>query len=420
MKILILSRLYWPDTNAVAQLLGDLSFSLAEEGHEVDVWTSRFAYDLPGPPYPSRELKEGVRIKRFHHFPAHHGHKILRGLDFMYFNFLIFFRLLFLPPKKYDKIIGLTNPPLLSFFGIWLAKRKKIPFVYWTMDLQPELSIQAGYFSRGSKVARAFSFMGDYIFRHADQILTLDHYMASHIAQRGAHPDRIITLPLWPAVLEDYTGNRLENPFRIKQGFADKIVVMYSGNHSVIHPLNTLLEAAKLLKEDEAFLFVFIGEGGRKKEVTEFKNLHQLSNIVQLPYQPREEIHFSLGSADIQVVVMGDGFVGYTHPNKIYGALFLQKPIMYIGPTPSHITEILEDRPGNIVINHGNYEGLAQQLIEFKRGGEKQWQDIGWFNRNFAEKNFSKTKLIKKYVKSLSEAPKSFNQEAKMTVDQTS
>ena len=55
-------------------------------------------------------------------------------------------------------------------------------------------------------------------------------------------------------------------------------------------------------------------------------------------------LHLSLGSADIQVVVLGDGQVGYTHPNKVYGALFLGKPIIYIGPKESHVSDILEQR----------------------------------------------------------------------------
>jgi glycosyltransferase involved in cell wall biosynthesis len=120
----------------------------------------------------------------------------------------------------------------------------------------------------------------------------------------------------------------MSNSFRIENHFGDKIVIMFSGNHSYVHQLDTLLEAAKLLKDNSIFLFVFVGGGVRKKDVTEFKAMHRLKNIVQLPFQPRENIHNSLGSSDIQVVILGNGLVGYTHPNKVYGAMYLGKPML--------------------------------------------------------------------------------------------
>ena len=107
---------------------------------------------------------------------------------------------------------------------------------------------------------------------------------------------------------------------------------MYSGNHSYVHPLDTLLESAKILKDNSKFLFVFIGEGVRKKDVSNFIKKNKLNNILQLPFQPRSNIHISLSSADIQVVIMGNNLVGYTHPNKIYGGLYIGRTILYIGP----------------------------------------------------------------------------------------
>ncbi len=37
---------------------------------------------------------------------------------------------------------------------------------------------------------------------------------------------------------------------------------------------------------------------------------------------------------------MGDEFVGIVHPCKIYNILTLGTPFLYIGPTPSHVSDI--------------------------------------------------------------------------------
>jgi colanic acid biosynthesis glycosyl transferase WcaI len=88
----------------------------------------------------------------------------------------------------------------------------------------------------------------------------------------------------------------MENPFRIENQFNERLVVMYSGNHSYVHPLDTLLQTILLLQSDPHFLLVFIGGGVRKEDVTAFAKEHEPNNIIQLPYHPRENIHISLGS----------------------------------------------------------------------------------------------------------------------------
>ena len=92
-------------------------------------------------------------------------------------------------------------------------------------------------------------------------------YIKSRIEVKN---NKLYVVPVWPVMESEYCGERISNPFRIKHEFKDKIVVMYSGNHSVVHPLDTLLEAANELSENDKFLFVFIGEGVRKREVTLF------------------------------------------------------------------------------------------------------------------------------------------------------
>jgi hypothetical protein len=195
-----------------------------------------------------------------------------------------------------------------------------------------------------------------------------------------------------------YEGSRLENPFRIEHGFGDKIVIMYSGNHAVMHPLDTILDVALELKEDSRFLFVFIGGGVRVKDVTDFKALHGLENIKQLPFQPREIIHQSLGSADLQLVILGEGQVGYTHPNKVYGAIFIGKPIIYIGPSESHVTDITKSIDGNIEVEQGQVKELKESLQHFAELGEVHWSKVGQQNLKFAHHNYLPSKLKSEMV----------------------
>ncbi len=272
MKIICISQVYWPDTASVAQHLVDLLQALSGQGHEVTIITSRHNYEHPEIIYPARECCERVHIHRLPNTGFGKQTKLGRLVDFLSFNFLIAWKLLFIGRKSCDVMIGLTSPPLLSYIGIKIARMKKMRFVYWTMDLQPELSVVAGYMKEGSSMAQTIQKRGDYIFRHADRIIVLDKYMKEHICRR-LHSDRkgIDVIPVWPVMESVYEGKREDNPFRQENGFGDRIVIMYSGNHSVMHPLTTLLETAVRLSDDKRFLFVHIGGGVRLQEVREYK-----------------------------------------------------------------------------------------------------------------------------------------------------
>lgn len=401
MRYLIISQVFFPDTVSVSQHISDLAFKLVEKGNSVTIFTSCRSYEDKKIEYLKKEIVNGVIVYRLPQTSFGKSNILYRIIDFFTFYCSITFKLLFVDRRNFDIIIGTTVPPLLSFIGVLVSKWKRLKFVYWIMDLQPELSIISGLIKNESLSAKIFTQLGNYIFKSSDRIISLDRFMTKYILTRGAQINTISTIPVWPVVENKFNGNRFENPFRIENNFGEKIVVMYSGNHAFVHPLDTLLSTALRMKDNPNFLFVFVGGGVRKKDVTTFKNNYRLQNIVQLPFQPRENIHFSLGASDIQVVILGEGQVGYTHPNKIYGALYIGKPILYIGPQESHIGDILSNLPGNISVGHGEIEQLTEKLDSFAKKQIKEIDQIGANNQIYAENNFHPEVLKLKMIEEI-------------------
>ena len=81
--------------------------------------------------------------------------------------------------------------------------------------------------------------------------------------------------------------------------------------------------------------------------------------------------------------------------------MFIGKPILYIGPTHSHISEILDKCDGNISVKHGDVDLLVEMLDKFSNISYENRHLIGENNKIFAHKNFHPTKLIKKMVDSV-------------------
>jgi putative colanic acid biosynthesis glycosyltransferase WcaI len=363
MKILLLNQAFYPDVVSTAQHLSELASALAERGHEVTVLAGRRAYDAPAKLFSARETWRGVRIFRVFSTSFGKWAKWRRAADFVSFILSCCAGLLVMP--RHDMVVALTTPPLISFIGAWRAKLWRAKFYYWVMDLNPDEAVAAGWLRADSFAGRMLERMSRFSLRRADKIIALDHFMCDRIVAKGIARGKIAVIPPWPQddqVRFDAAGRE---QFRKAHGFQNKFVVMYSGNHSPVHPLDTLMLAAERLSADPSIVFCFIGGGSEFKRVQRWAAEGGRVNVVCLPYQPLAQLSASLSAADAHVVVTGNRMLGVVHSCKIYNVLSVASPVIYIGPTPSHVTEILDalgDAHPQARVQHGEAEVLAIQI----------------------------------------------------------
>jgi len=368
-RYLLLNQTFHPDVASTAQHLKDLALGLVRQGHEVTVVTSRRAYENPRVTFGKVETWCGVRVHRVASTGFGKGAKWRRVADFASFVLSCSLRLPFLP--KQDAVVALTTPPLISFIGALVSRFWGASFFYWVMDLNPDEAIAAGWLRVGSPVARLLDAMSRFSLNQAAKIIALDRFMSRLITAKGISPSKIVVIPPWPHDDEVRSDPAGREQFREAHGLEGKVVVMYSGNHSPVHPLDTLWEAADQLRGERDIVFCFVGGGSEWRKIKEKINGSSqgarggmLENIVCLPYQPLGQLGGSLSAADLHVVVMGDAMVGLVHPCKIYNILNVGVPILYIGPSPSHITDMLgvEDADSYGWAAHGQVDAVVAQL----------------------------------------------------------
>jgi FkbM family methyltransferase len=349
---------------STAQHAGDLAVHLTERGHQVVAVASRRAYDDPRRQFATHEIWRDVHIHRLAASGFGKGTRWRRAADFA--SFLLSCSLYLLRAPRFDVVIALTTPPLIAFLAALFVRLKGGRLVYWVMDLNPDQAIAAGWLRADSLTARSLQALLAYALRRSDQVIVLDRFMEQRIAGKGIPREKIVITPPWShdqVVRYDADGRR---EFRAKHGLSDKFVVMYSGNHSPCHPLDTVLQAARRLAADEPdTAFCFVGGGTEHAKVRSFAAEHRLSNVICLPYQPLEKLSASLSAADLHLVVMGDAFVGIVHPCKIYNVCLLGIPVLYIGPKSSHITDLFAADSGGgwfYQARHGDASAVVEQI----------------------------------------------------------
>jgi hypothetical protein len=368
MRILLINQCFHPDVVSTAQHLTDVALSLVDRGHQVTVIAGRRGYDNPELLFPASEHWKGMRVIRIGSLGLGKDKRWRRALDFASFMLACVFRLLFLP--KFDVVVGLTSPPLISVLASLFVKLKGGKFFSWIMDLNPDEAIAAGWLRKDSFVAKALSSLLRYSLDGSEKIFVLDRFMKARVTGKGISEHKLVVIPPWShdsTVRYDHEG-RLS--FRANLGLTGKFVVMYSGNHSPCHPLDTILSAARELSAHARIVFCFVGGGSEFNKAKSFAETHRLSNILCLPYQPLEKLSASLSAADLHVIAMGDAFAGLVHPCKIYNILAVGKPFLYVGPKESHITDIvsrIENKKAARIALHGDTQAVVNQVCDAAR-----------------------------------------------------
>ncbi len=369
MRILLVNQAFHPDVVSSGQHLKDLAIALAERGHNVTVVTSRRAYDDPYKLFQKCEIWRGIKIYRVFNSGFGKLTKWRRAADFMTFLISCSMRMLSLP--KPDVVLALTSPPLVSVIAVAFANLRGAKFCYWIMDLNPDEAIAAGWLTPNSFGAKCLERLSLYSLRNAEKIVVLDRFMEKRILDKKIPAEKVVIIPPWSHDSEIKYDEVGRSRFRALHGLQNKFVIMYAGNHSPCHPLDTILAVAKKMAEDDLQLFFcFVGGGSEHRRVKEFALLHKLQNILCLPYQPLEQLGEVLSAADLHFVVMGNPFVGLVHPCKAYNLLRINAPILYMGPRPSHISEILDELNNQLasaVTSHGDVTAAVKSILELKQ-----------------------------------------------------
>jgi glycosyltransferase involved in cell wall biosynthesis len=397
MKVLLLNQCFYPDVVSTAQHLTDLAVALSKQGHEVTVITGRRGYDTPEHRFPARETFRGIKIVRISTPSLGKSSRLRRAVNFGLFLVNCALRLLI--TSRHDAVVALTSPPLISFLGALFVQLKGGQFYFWAMDLNPDEAIAAGWLRKDSRTARMLEALLRYSMRHAEKIFVLDRFMKQRVEAKAIPAHKVVIIPPWSHDAEIKFDNQGRSDFRAVHGWSEKFVVMYSGNHSPCHPLDTLLKAAESLQTNNHITFCFAGGGSEKKKVEQFAAMRGLQNIKCLPYQPLNQLSASLSAADLHVVVMGDPFVGIVHPCKLYNILRIGSPVLYIGPLKSHVSDVIAESPNGIEFygaRHNEDELVTAHILK-----AASRQGPGRRNARTLGKRFSSERLVPRMTAAL-------------------
>lgn len=385
-KILLISQVYAPDPAAVARLVADVGTELASRGHKVVVLTADRGYDNPAVRYDSLTTAEGVEIRRLPFCSFGKGSMGLRVLGGISFTLQAAVRGLMI--RGLDSIVVSTAPPMASLSAVIVGAFRRVRVVYWPMDLNPDQAVSLGLASERSPTVRMFDWLNRAILRRSDRVVALDRAMARRLESKHPVADKLTIVPPWPEEDRVEPVPHAENPFRAAHGLQGKTVVMYSGTLGPSNPVDTILKAAERFEEDPRLVFLFVGGGTGIAEVRE----RNRPNVRCLPYEPLQRMRFSLSAGDVQVVSLGNEMAGIVHPCKVYGAMATSRPILFVGPAESHVSEMMDEANFGWQVRHGDVSGAELVLREILEADQRTLREMGERARELIERGRTRSR----------------------------
>lgn len=364
------------------QMAGPMTWELAEDlGKEMGCVAL-----LTG--HPDTLAKGSTEQVRMTAAPAYRrGSLIRRAISWLQYMARAFFWILRFP--RTTPLLLFSNPPVLCWLGWWMRLLRGQKYAVMVHDIYPDVLVRLQGMPERHGIIRMWRWMNRHAYSQAQVVMTLGEYMAANLEKQfdsaRTPAGKVEVVYPWVDTDKIKPMPKEENWFAQKYGQVGKLTVMYSGNMGLGHDIETMVEAARLLKDEPDIHFMFIGAGPKWRVVEETIERHGLSNVTLLGWQPEEVLPYSLACADVALVSLEPGIEGLAIPSKMVYSLASGSLINTISVENSEIVKWVVEKGFGNMCEVGNRTMLCVTLKSIKNTIHKD------NNASIARKYFSRT-----------------------------
>lgn len=390
-KILVICQYYKPEPFRIS----DICEEMVRRGHEVQVVTGYpnypegILYDGYGKGKHIDEVINGVKVHRCFTIPRETG---IAKRMMNYYSYAISSTKYVLSDKctasdggKFDVVFcNQLSPVMMADAAIAYKKKHKVPAIMYCLDLWPE-SLIAGGITRESVIYKYYHHVSKKIYRQMDKILITSRMFSDYLENKfGIEKENIEYLP-------QYAEGIFEQiPSKSETGVFD---FMFAGNIGEVQSVETILNAAEMLKEEPVKIHI-VGGGTDLERLKKIKTEKQLENVIFYGRRPLEEMPSFYEKADAMLITLAaDPVLSLTLPGKVQSYMAVGKPI--IGAIDGETKVIIEDARCGFGGKADNAEELADNIKRFI-SKETDRVNMGQNARRYYEKNFQEKLFMDK------------------------
>jgi glycosyltransferase involved in cell wall biosynthesis len=216
-------------------------------------------------------------------------------------------------------VVGSCVHQFAGLAALRIARKYAVPFIYEVRDLWPETLSELGGWSQHHPAVVASGFMSKYLYRHADEVVTLLPGSESVIVSYGVAASRITVIP------NGVDLHRTETASRRIPSTEGSFLVVYAGSHGRANALDQLIDAAARIDRigDSQLKFLLIGSGPEKGRLQRWVCEDGIHNVIFADPVPKSDIYALLKGADAF-------FLGTSHTGLYDAGMSMNKLMDYL------------------------------------------------------------------------------------------
>ncbi len=366
MRLLYFVQYFYPEKCSGGDLVLDLLEGYAKHGWNVDVYT----------PTPTRGVSDAVRKEykqkgteklyggrvTIHRMPLYREGKgfIVRAVRYIIFSLQCLWKGLREPAEV---IFTGSGPPSQGVIVGIIKRLTGKRFVYNLQDIFPDSMIAAGIAEENDFLVKIGRKMERFSYDSADAIITVSEDMKSNILNKGVEADKVIVVPNWIGDDKIKPIPREENALFEALGLTrDAFYVTYAGNLGYMQGLDSVIRAAKYLRNDPQIQLVLFGNGSEEEKIRAMVEEFELSNVTVFPLQSAERLSevYSLGDVSLVSCRPGTGQAGM--PSKTALIMAAGTPVLGYFDMPSEFSRVLKEAEVGWCVPAGEEEQLANTI----------------------------------------------------------
>ena len=301
-----------------------------------------------------------------------------------------------------DVVIATSPQLLVGLTGWWLARAKRIPFVFEVRDLWPESLSAVGMGAEHSPLHRLLAWIAGFLYRQSDKIVVVTPAFKTHLIEKWKVAAEKIAVVENGVETELFAPGPPDAQLKLELGGGKDFLACYIGTMGMAHGLETLLEAARDLEKTLSQIgFVLVGDGAEKERIASLIASLGLSNVRMVDAQPRENIPSYIRASDACLVLLKRTPVFETViPTKMLEFMSCGRPVL-LG-VEGQAKRIMQEAQAGICVEPENARQVAEAIQRLAADNSLR-KSLGENGRRYILKNSSRQKTAGMYLKVLRE-----------------
>ena len=362
-RILVVTQHFWPENFRI----NDIVEGFLADGIAVDVLCG-----LPNYPQgewfdgysekgPFTDTYKGARVFRAREVPRKGNTSKTIFLNYVSWPLYAWAALRRLPKgANYDAVFCFnTSPVLMCWPAIRYAKRHKVPFTNYVLDLWPEnlysvLPVQ-------NKALRAVAQgVSDWLYKKADRLIAMSDPLQKRLCARtGKAPAQVAIIPQY---CEDFYAHPLPDP-ALEYKYGGRFNLVFTGTFTPAQSLDTVIRAVCAARGAGAanLHLLLVGDGMSRAALQALvAELHAEAFVIFAGSVPPTDIPRYTALADALIVSLSASpDLGLTVPAKVASYMAAGKPLLASMDGAGHAA--VKDA-GGLVSAACDVDGLAANL----------------------------------------------------------